>query len=188
MPVTNTDVAGIAVRENKASINKDRCLRWLDSMKPSSVVCVSFGNLVHAAHVQLVETGLGLEASNCPFIWVSKAEERFSEVEQWLSEFKERTRRWLVIRGWAPGNDLITSSSGRIHDTFWMELDIRVVPKKGPHFGDQFLNEKLIVEILRIRVLVGVKDPTIWCEEIENVLVKKDDTEKCRDRGDKKLW
>ncbi|KAE8776089.1 Cytokinin-O-glucosyltransferase 1 [Hordeum vulgare] len=52
----------MAVRGNKASMDESHCLQWLDSMKPGSVVFVSFGSLACTTPQQLVELGLGLEA------------------------------------------------------------------------------------------------------------------------------
>jgi UDP-glucosyl transferase 73C len=46
-------------------------------------------------------------------------------------------------------------------------------------FGDQFFNERFVVEILKVGVMVGVESPSNWGEE-ENVgvLVKKEDVER----------
>uniref|UniRef100_A0A6J0PDA7 UDP-glycosyltransferase 73D1-like n=2 Tax=Elaeis guineensis var. tenera TaxID=51953 RepID=A0A6J0PDA7_ELAGV len=45
MSLYNKDVADMAARGNLASIDENHCLRWLDSMKPNSVIYVSFGSL-----------------------------------------------------------------------------------------------------------------------------------------------
>ncbi|KHN18699.1 UDP-glycosyltransferase 73C3 [Glycine soja] len=47
-----------------------------------------------------------------------------------------------------------------------------------PLFGDQFLDESLVVEILKVGVKVGVESPVKWGEEEEiGVQVKKKDIE-----------
>ena len=56
-------------RRNRASIDKDQMLTWLDSKKPNSVLYVCFGSLYNFSKSQLLEIGLGLESSNS-FIWV----------------------------------------------------------------------------------------------------------------------
>lgn len=180
----NKDAIDIATRGNEASIDTDRCLMWLDSMKQNSVVYVSFGSMARTTPSQLVEIGLGLEASNCPFIWVIKAGDKMSEVDKWLSEFEERTReKGLVIRGWAPQVMILSHPAvgGFMTHCGWnstLESVSAGVPMiTWPHFGDQFLNEKLIVEVLRIGVPVGVKAPTTWGVDATDALVKKDDVE-----------
>ncbi|XVF41669.1 hypothetical protein PTKIN_Ptkin01aG0298400 [Pterospermum kingtungense] len=52
-----------------------------------------------------------------------------------------------------------------------------------PLFGDQFCNEKLVVQLLQIGVKIGVEKPMTWGEEAEaGVLVKKDDVKKAVER------
>ncbi|GMP74595.1 hypothetical protein CsSME_00031981 [Camellia sinensis var. sinensis] len=66
----NDKVLDMAERGNKASIDMDQCLTWLDSKEPNSVIYVCFGGLCVFPESQLVKIGLGLEASDCNFIWV----------------------------------------------------------------------------------------------------------------------
>nr|XP_019702963.1 UDP-glycosyltransferase 73D1-like [Elaeis guineensis] len=47
MSLYNKDVADMAARGNLASIDENHCLRWLDSMKPNSVIYVSFGSIAN---------------------------------------------------------------------------------------------------------------------------------------------
>lgn len=183
--LSNRDVVDIVSRGNKASIDENQCLRWLNSMKPSSVVYVSFGSLARTIPSQLIEIGLGLEAADRPFIWVIKAGERFSEAEEWLSEFEERTKeKGLIIRGWAPQVMILSHPAvgGFMTHCGWNStlesVSLGVPMITWPHFAEQFLNEKLIVEVLRIGIAVGVKVPTAWTVETSNVLVKQDDVEK----------
>ncbi|PQQ19777.1 UDP-glycosyltransferase 73C1-like [Prunus yedoensis var. nudiflora] len=148
----NKDDLDKARRGNKASIDEHHCLKWLDSWEPGSVVYACLGSLCNLITDQLIELALGLEASEKPFIWVVRGCSQSEELENWISEtgFEERTKaRSLLIRGLP----LVT----------W------------PLFADQFLNEKLVVQVLKIAVSVGVEYPVKWGEEEKiGVLVKKE--------------
>ncbi|XWS43534.1 hypothetical protein CRYUN_Cryun16bG0112300 [Craigia yunnanensis] len=90
---------------NKTTIDEYESLNWLNSQKSSSVIYVCFGSLSHMLTPQLIELGLGLEASNCPLIWTIKKGDYTPELEKWFKEqrFEERIEgRGFIIRGWAP--------------------------------------------------------------------------------------
>ncbi|KAF5932405.1 hypothetical protein HYC85_028576 [Camellia sinensis] len=134
----------------------------------------------------MIEIGLGLEASNKAFIWVIK--DKVEELEKWNLEdrFKERTKdRGLLIRGWAP-QVLILSHwgiGGFVTRCGWnstLEGICAGVPMTTwPMFGEQFCNEKLIVQVLRIGVSVSVEVPIRWEEEEKvGVLLHKDNVVK----------
>ncbi|GMP50189.1 hypothetical protein CsSME_00016907 [Camellia sinensis var. sinensis] len=86
----------MAQRGNKASIDENQCLKWLNSWNPGSVVYACLGTLTRLTTPQLAELGLGLEASKMPFIWVRRGGERKEEIDKWLLEDGP------LIRGWAP--------------------------------------------------------------------------------------
>ncbi|KAG1346210.1 UDP-glycosyltransferase 73C5-like [Cocos nucifera] len=186
LSLCNKDAADMAARGNQASIDKDRCLRWLDSMKPRSVVYVSFGSLTHVAPSQIIEVGAGLEDSNHPFIWVIKEIENSPEVEGWMSGgFERRTSaRALIIKGWAPQLMILSHPAvgGFLTHCGWnssLEAISAGVPMiTWPFFGDQFLNERLIVDVLRTGIMAGVKNPWIWGTVSNQLSVKRDDVEK----------
>ena len=175
-------------RGNKASIDEKQCLGWLDSMKPGSVVYACLGSQCRLVPAQLIELGLGLEASKQPFIWVIKTGERFSELEDWLVEerFEDRIKgRGLVIKGWAPQVLILSHPAigGFLTHCGWnstVEGVCSGVPMiTWPLFAEQFLNEKLVIEVLRIGVSLGVEVPVRWGdEERVGVLVKKCEVEK----------
>ncbi|KAK9184934.1 hypothetical protein WN943_025286 [Citrus x changshan-huyou] len=174
-------------RGNKAAIDIPECLTWLDSQQPSSVVYVCLGSICNLTSSQLIELGLGLEASKKPFIWVSRVGNKLEELEKWLVEenFEERIKgRGLLIRGWAPQVMILSHPAvgGFLTHCGWNSslegISAGVQMLTWPLFTDQFCNEKLIVEVLRIGVSVGVEVPMKFGEEEKiGVLVKKEDVE-----------
>ncbi|XP_071684068.1 UDP-glycosyltransferase 73C6 isoform X2 [Lolium perenne] len=186
MCLCHRDSNTMATRGNKASMDEAQCLQWLDSMKPGSVIFVSFGSLASTTPQQLVELGLGLEASNKPFIWVIKAGGKFPEVEEWLADgFEERVKdRGMIIRGWAPQVMILWHQAigGFVTHCGWnstIEGICAGVPMiTWPHFAEQFLNEKLVVDVLKTGLEVGVKGVTQWGNEQQEVMVTRDAVEK----------
>nr|UHB15568.1 UDP-glycosyltransferase [Paris polyphylla] len=185
MSMYNRNASEMALRGNKAAIDNDRCLSWLDSMTPSSVLYVSFGSLVRTTITQLIEIGLGLEASGHPFIWVIKGSEKMSEVEEWLKEFESRTsERGLIIKGWAPQVMILSHQAvgGFMTHCGWNStlegLSAGVPMITWPHFAEQFLNERLVIDVAKVGVPVGVKSPTTWALDTGEVMVKREEVER----------
>ena len=186
--LSNKDHLDKAERGKKASIDEHYCLKWLDLQKPKAVIYVCLGSICNLTSLQLIELGLALEASNRPFIWVIREGSHLEALEKWIKEdeFEERTKgQGLVIRGWAPQVLILSHPSVGAFLTHcgWnstLEAICAGVPMvTWPLFGDQFFNEKLIVQILRIGVSVGVETPVKWGEEEETgVLVKKENVER----------
>ncbi|THG06364.1 hypothetical protein TEA_016968 [Camellia sinensis var. sinensis] len=189
----NKEVLDKFERGNKASIDEKECIQWLNSMKPNSVLYACLGSQCRLVPPQLIELGLGLESSKHPFIWVIKTGgERFQELEKWLIDenFEERVKgRGLVIKGWAPQLLILSHPSikGFLTHCGWnstIEAVCFGLPMATwPMFAEQFLNEKLVVEILRIGVRVGVEVPVRWGdEERVGVVVKREEVEKAIER------
>ncbi|CAD5174223.1 UDP-glycosyltransferase 73D1-like [Musa acuminata AAA Group] len=153
----------MADRGKKLSVDASRCLDWLDSMKPRSVIYVSFGSLGSLASEQLMELGYGLLASNRPFIWAINGVEA---VEEWMQEKLEKggvDPKFLLILGWAPQVMILSHPAvgGFLTHCGWnstLESASAGVPMATwPLFAEQFLNQKLIVDAVGIGVAVGVK-------------------------------
>ncbi|XP_020089382.1 UDP-glycosyltransferase 73C3-like [Ananas comosus] len=186
LSLCNRDVGETVARGSASNVDVSHCLRWLDSKKHGSVVYVSFGSLARTMPGQLIQVGLGLEASERPFVWVIKAGDRFAEVEEWLKAegFEERVKdRGLIINGWAPQAAILSHPAvgGFMTHCGWnstLEGVAAGLPMiTWPHFGDQFLNETLIVESLKVGVPVGVQQMTQWGAEDAQAFIKKDDVE-----------
>ncbi|GMJ11341.1 UDP-glucosyl transferase 73C1 [Hibiscus trionum] len=195
----NKDAIDKAQRGNKASIDEQqKILRWLDSQETGTVIYACLGSLSNVTHSQSIELGLGLEASIRPFIWVIRGSDASNEVEKWISVdgFEERTKgRGLVVRGWAPQVLILSHPAIGAFLTHcgWNStiegISAGVPLITWPLFADQFANEKLAVQILKIGVRVGVEEPMRWGEEEKiGVLVKKEDVkvaiEKLVDEGE----
>ncbi|XP_059646801.1 UDP-glycosyltransferase 73E1-like [Cornus florida] len=175
-------------RGNKTSIDENQLVKWLDSKEPSSVVYTCLGSQSRLTAPQLIELGLGLEASKQPFIWVIRGGNKSQELEKWMSEegFEERTKgRGLLIRGWAPQILILSHPSigGFLTHCGWnstLEGICAGVPMiTWPLFAEQFYNEKFMVQVLRIGVRVGAEFAVKWGEEEKfGVLVKKEEVKK----------
>ncbi|GMP50186.1 hypothetical protein CsSME_00016906 [Camellia sinensis var. sinensis] len=172
-----------AERGNKASVDENQCLTWLDTKQPSSVVYACLGGLSRFTPPQLVELGLGLEASNRPFIWVIRGK-NMEKLENWIrgERFEERTKgRGLLIRGWAPQVLILSHPAigGFLTHCGWnstLEGVCAGVPMvTWPLFAEQFYNEKLILQVLRIGVRLGAEFAVKWGEEEKfGVLMKSE--------------
>ncbi|KAK1309153.1 UDP-glycosyltransferase 73C6 [Acorus calamus] len=138
-----------AERGNKLSIDQDKCLSWLDSHEPGSVVYVSFGSIARLGLQQAMEIGEALKGSGRPVVWVIKS----GETESWVSRFGEGLD-WLVIVGWAPQVAILSHKKvgGFVTHCGWNltveALCAGVAMVMWPRFAEQFMNERVVVEVL----------------------------------------
>jgi hypothetical protein len=184
----NKEILDMFERGNVASIDGQKCIKWLNSKKLKSVLYACLGSQCRLVPSQLIELGLGLEMSNQPFIWVIKKGERFDELEEWLvkENFEERIKdRGLLIKGWAPQMLILSHPSikGFLTHCGWnstIEAICSGIPMiTWPMFAEQFFNEKLIVEILKVGVRVGVEVAVRWGDEEKfGVLVKREEVKR----------
>ncbi|KAJ4723647.1 Glycosyltransferase [Melia azedarach] len=181
----NKEYSDKAERGNRASVDEQKCVSWLDTRNPGSVIYACLGSLCNLIPSQMIELGLGLEASNRPFIWVIRDGETSKELRKWSVEdgFEERVKgRGLVIWGWAPQVLILSHPSigGFLTHCGWNStiegISAGLPLLTWPLFGDQFINEKFAVQILKIGVRIGVEKPMDWGEEQSvGVFVNRDD-------------
>ncbi|RCV04941.1 hypothetical protein SETIT_1G041700v2 [Setaria italica] len=168
--LANKDADDMASRGNRPNVAQQSAVTaWLDTKDTDSVVYVSFGSLVRKLPEQLFEVGHGLEDSGEPFLWVVKEHEAAApEVREWLAALEARTAgRGLVVRGWAPQLAVLSHRAvgGFVTHCGWnslLEAIAHGVPVvTWPHFADQFLNERLVVDVLGVGVPVGAASPVM---------------------------
>ncbi|XP_047306231.1 anthocyanidin 3-O-glucosyltransferase 4-like [Impatiens glandulifera] len=177
----------MASRGDKASIDKNQCLKWLDGHESGSVIYVCLGSLSKMTLTQMLELGLALEASNRPFIWVIRETDGKEEIEKWLSDYEYEERicgRGILVRGWAPQVLILSHESigGFLTHCGWNStiegISFGVPMITWPLFSEQFFNEKLVVQILGIGVGVGAKMSIFEFDEqketLDYILVKRE--------------
>ncbi|CAL9022399.1 unnamed protein product [Prunus brigantina] len=172
------------MRGMEASLDEPECLNWLNTKKHNSVVYICFGSLTNFSDPQLLEIALGLEAYGQEFIWVVKKEKK--EKEEWLpAGFEQRMEgKGLIIRGWAPQVLILEHQAigGFVTHCGWNSILEGVssgVPMiTWPVSAEQFYNEKLVTEILRIGVAVGSEKWAPLVDVKKEASVKRDAIEK----------
>ncbi|KAL6903475.1 hypothetical protein ACP4OV_004288 [Aristida adscensionis] len=148
-----------------------RCMAWLDAKKAESVLYVSFGSAGRMPPAQLMELGAALVSCPWPVLWVIKgADELPDNVKKWLRENTDADgvadSQCLVVRGWAPQVAILEHAAvgGFLTHCGWgstLESVAAGVPMAAwPFTAEQFLNEKLIVDVLGVGVSVGATKPT----------------------------
>ncbi|KAK9058811.1 hypothetical protein SSX86_023654 [Deinandra increscens subsp. villosa] len=182
----NKSFEDIDERGSKGAMNEHDCLKWLDSKEPGSVIFVCLGSLVRQCTEQNIELGLGLESSNNPFLWCIR--HTTEELERWFLEegYEERVKeRGIIIRNWAPQVLILSHRAvgGFITHCGWNStlegVSAGLPMLTWPHFGDQFINERFIVDVLKIGVNIGMEIlVTIGEQDKIGVLVKKEDVKR----------
>ncbi|KAK1311595.1 UDP-glycosyltransferase 73C3 [Acorus calamus] len=168
--LSNKNPSNTMDRGGKASTNELRCLDWLDQREPKSVIYVSFGSIGRLSPPQTAELARALESSGRNFMWVIKGGNNDNGLPE---EFKEEpiTERRMVVHGWAPQVAILSHGAvgGFVTHCGWnstLEGVCAGVPMVAwPLFAEQFLNEKLVVDVLRVGVRVGVERPSGWAGE-----------------------
>nr|Q6QDB6.1 RecName: Full=Probable UDP-glucosyl transferase 73B6 [Rhodiola sachalinensis]AAS55083.1 UDP-glucose glucosyltransferase [Rhodiola sachalinensis] len=164
LSLCNRDVEEKAMRGMQAAIDQHECLKWLDSKEPDSVVYVCFGSTCKFPDDQLAEIASGLEASGQQFIWVIRRMSDDSKEDYLPKGFEERVKdRALLIRGWAPQVLILDHQSvgGFVSHCGWNStlegISAGLPMVTWPVFAEQFYNEKLLTEVLKIGVAVGAR-------------------------------
>ncbi|KAJ1413619.1 UDP-glucuronosyl/UDP-glucosyltransferase [Sesbania bispinosa] len=147
-------------------------LIWLNSKQNESVLYVSFGSLTRLPHAQIIELAHGLENSGHNFIWVIRKKDDGDEDEGiFLKDFEKRMKesnKGYIIWNWAPQLLILDHPAigGIVTHCGWnsilKSLNAGLPMITWPMFAKQFYNDRLLVDVLKIGVPVGVKENKFW--------------------------
>ncbi|KAL6592953.1 hypothetical protein ACP70R_049249 [Stipagrostis hirtigluma subsp. patula] len=136
-----------------------RCLDWLDTQAPGSVVYVSFGSLAAMDPGEFLELAWGLADSKRPFLWVVRPSLiRGFESGELPEALQEEVRDRGMIVDWAPQDDVLAHPAvcAFLTHSGWnstMEAISEGVPMiSRPFFGDQFGNARFVCDVWRVGV------------------------------------
>ncbi|XP_006369756.2 UDP-glucosyl transferase 73B2 [Populus trichocarpa] len=125
---------------------------------------------------------IALEASGQQFIWVVRKDKKARDKEEWLPEgFEKRMEsKGLIIRGWAPQVVILDHEAigGFVTHCGWNSTIEGIAAGKPmvtwPVSAEQFFNEKLVTDVLKIGVAVGVQHwVTVYGDKITSGAVEK---------------
>ena len=189
-------VSAWAHKGNEEKINKGQkedlaqdseWLHWLNNKEKKSVLYVSFGSLTRLPQAQIVEIAHGLENSGCSFIWVARKKDKNDKGQIFLQEFEEKmkkSKRGFIIWNWAPQVMILNHPAvgGIVTHCGWNSILESVsagLPMiTWPMFAEQFYNEKLLVDVLKIGVSVGAKENKFWTSLGEDAMVGREEIAK----------
>ncbi|KAL2330643.1 hypothetical protein Fmac_018224 [Flemingia macrophylla] len=159
-------------------------LNWLNSKQNESVLYVSFGSHTRLPHAQLVELAHGLEHCGHSFIWVVRKRDGNENEGCFLQEFEQKmkeSKKGYIIWNWAPQILILDHPSvgGIVTHCGWNSIIESVSAGLAmitwPMFAEQSYNEKLVVDVLKIGVAVGVKELRFWLSVGDEATVRREE-------------
>lgn len=89
----------------------EKCLRWLDSREPNSVIYVNFGSIAFLTGEQLVEFAMGIANSKHSFLWIIRPDLVNGEKAVLPQEFYEETKGRGMLTDWCPQEAVLNHPS-----------------------------------------------------------------------------
>ncbi|KAL4013084.1 hypothetical protein IC575_025238 [Cucumis melo] len=186
--LANKEIEDKESRGGNPNIQTTNLLQWLNEKEPNSVLYINFGSLVQMNPNQLTEIAHAIQESSQNFIWVIKKNSKDDDEDDIVNKglpkgFEERmskTKKGLIIKGWAPQLMILEHKSvgGFLTHCGWNSILEGIssgLPMiTWPLFAEQFYNEKLLVEVVKIGVGVGSKKWWYLGEEEQEIIKREE--------------
>ncbi|GAU47728.1 hypothetical protein TSUD_285150 [Trifolium subterraneum] len=163
----------LASLENNLWKEDTKCLEWLESKEPGSVVYVNFGSITIMSEDKLLEFAWGLANSKKPFLWIIRPDLIIGGSVVLSSEFVDEISNRGLIVSWCPQEKVLNHPSigGFLTHCGWnstIESICAGVPMLcWPFFADQPTNCRFICNELDIGIEI---DTNVKREELEKLV------------------
>ncbi|XP_057447945.1 7-deoxyloganetin glucosyltransferase-like [Lotus japonicus] len=152
-----------------------KCLQWLESKEPGSVVYVNFGSITVMSPEQLLEFAWGLANGKKPFLWIIRPDLVADGSAILSPKFVDETSNRGLIASWCPQEKVLNHPSvgGFLTHCGWnstIESICAGVPMLcWPFFSDQPTNCKWICNEWDIGMEI---DTNVKREEVEKLITE----------------
>ncbi|CAI8594273.1 unnamed protein product [Vicia faba] len=166
-----------------------KCLEWLESKEPGSVVYVNFGSITVMTTEQLLEFAWGLANSKKPFLWIIRPDLVRGGSVILSSEFVDEISDRGLIASWCPQEKVLNHNSigGFLTHCGWnstIESICAGVPMLcWPFFADQPTNSRFICNEWEIGTEIDTNGKRDEVENLVNELMVGEKGKKMRQKA-----
>ncbi|KAK2420033.1 7-deoxyloganetin glucosyltransferase [Trifolium repens] len=154
-----------------------KCLKWLESKEPGSVVYVNFGSVTVMTLEQILEFAWGLAGSKKPFLWILRPDIVIGGSFILSSEFEDEISNRGLIASWCSQEQVLN------HPSTIESICAGVPMLCWPFFADQPTNCRYICNEWEIGMEIDTNVKRDEVEKLINELMVGDRGKKMRQKA-----